>query len=383
MRRAFSAVRRQMAERRPVWMLVATGFALGLAAAAARPRPQAPSTPAVAAFGEPKSTDEPRQLQHARAAEPGRGRRAISPLQIPWAGWKDIFWRTQEEIAADRLVAVAGGVVFYALLAIFPALTALVSSYGLFAEAKTIGGHLSLAAGIMPDAAFELVRDQMLRIAGNSQSGLTLGFAAGVGLALWSANAGMKAIFDALNVIYDEDEKRGFIRLNLVSLAFTAGAVAVALLAVGAVVVFPLLTAALGIASVNPSLLSVLRWPALFALVVLGLCLLYRYGPSRRPAAWRWVVTGAALAAAAWIGGSLAFSYYLANFADYNATYGSLGAVIGLMMWMWLSAVVVLAGGELNAEIEHQTARDSTVGGRRPLGRRGAAMADTVGAAKT
>jgi membrane protein len=279
-------------------------------------------------------------------------------------------------------VAVAGGVVFYALLAVFPAITALVSSYGLFADVKTIGDHLSLAAGIMPDTAFELMRDQVVRIAGNSQSGLTLGFAAGLGLALWSANAGMKAIFDALNVIYDEDEKRGFFCLNLVSLSFTAGAVAVALLAVGAVVIFPLLMAYLGITSANPTLLSSLRWPALFGLMALGLCFLYRYGPSRRPAEWRWVCLGSAVAAAGWIGGSLAFSYYLSHFADYNATYGSLGAVIGLMMWMWLSAVAVLAGAELNAEIEHQTAGDSTVGAEKPLGLRGAAMADTVGVAK-
>jgi membrane protein len=318
-------------------------------------------------------------LQHARAAQNGRGRQAKSPTEIPGAGWKDIFWRVVSEISNDRLLAVAAGVVFYSLLAVFPAITALVSSYGLFADVNTIGDHLSLASGILPDASFNLLRDQVLRIAGNNQGGLTFGLIFGFALALWSANAGMKAIFDALNIIYDEEEKRSFIRLNLISLAFTIGAITVMLLAVAAVVVFPLVLTYLGLGgSQHPTWLSLLRWPILLALVIVGLALLYRYGPSRRKAEWRWLSVGSVFATIAWIAGSLAFSFYLANFADYYATYGSLGAVIGLMMWMWLSAIVVLVGAEINAEMEHQTARDTTVGRRRPLGERGATVADEV-----
>jgi membrane protein len=370
--------------------MTVSAVALGLALGAARSRKgawaQPPDSPRTGeperAFGEARSTDEPKWQQHARAAQPGRGRQALSPLQIPWSGWKDILLRVYDEIGKDRLMAVAAGVVFYALLALFPAVTGLVSSYGLFADMGTISDHLATLANLMPAGGFEIVREQIERIVSKGGGKLTAGFLFGLALALWSANAGMKAIFDALNVIYEEDEKRSFVRLNLISLAFTLGAIATALLAVGAVVVFPLILALFGIEKINPLLVSLVRWPVLFLVIILGLGLLYRYGPSRREAEWQWVSVGSVFAALAWVAGSLAFSYYLVNFADYDATYGSLGAVIGLMMWMWLSSIVILLGAELNAEIEHQTARDSTEGREKPLGARGAAMADTVGEAK-
>jgi membrane protein len=372
------------------WTLTVAAVALGLVLGAARSRTAAPARSAKGrqpaerehAFGEARSTDEPQWKQHTRAAQTGRGREAVSPLQIPWRGWKDILLRVYDEIGKDRLTAVAAGVAFFSLLALFPAVTALVSLYGLFADAATMADHLATLAELMPPGAFDIVREQIARIVSKSGGTLTVGFALGLGLALWSANAAMKAIFDALNVIYEEDEKRSFVMLNLESLAFTLGAIVAALLAVAAVVVFPLILALFGIARINPLLISLLRWPLLLLMIVFGLALLYRFGPSRRNAEWRWVSVGSVFAALAWIAGSMAFSYYLANFANYNATYGSLGAVIGLMMWMWLSAIVVLVAAEINSEIEHQTARDSTVGREKPLGARGAAMADTVGEAK-
>jgi membrane protein len=338
---------------------------------------------ATGAFGTARSTDEPSEWQHARAREPGRGREATAPWQIPWAGWKDIFWRTYEQIGEDRLLAVAAGVVFYGLLALFPAITAFVSLYGLFATSASINDHLSLIAGVVPEGAFGIIREQIDRIVSKGDAKLSFAFVFGLGLALWSANAGMKAIMDALNVVYDEKEKRSFIRLNLVSLTFTAGAIAAMLLAVGAVVVLPLILAGLDLVSMAPMLVAALRWPALFVLVMLGLALLYRFAPSRREPRWQWVSVGSLFAAVAWLAGSGLLSWYLAKFANYDATYGSLGAAIGLMTWMWLSVIVILVGAELNSEIEHQTARDSTVGGEKPLGARGAAMADTVGAAAT
>jgi membrane protein len=191
----------------------------------------------------------------------------------------------------------------------------------------------------------------------------------------------MKAIIDALNVVYDENEKRGFIRLNLVSLAFTLGAIFTMLGAIGAVVVFPLILTSIGLGSITATIVLLLRWPALVVVVLLGLAVVYRYGPSRREARWQWLTVGSVCAAALWLAGSALLSWYLANIADYDATYGSLGAAIGLMMWMWVSAIVILLGAELNSEVEHQTARDSTVGAEKPLGERGAVMADTVGKA--
>ena len=302
--------------------------------------------------------------------------------RIPARGWKDILWRTYEEISADRLFMIAAGVVFYAMLAVVPAITALVSLYGLVAKASTINEHLSFIGSVMPGTAYELISDQITRIAGNNDGKLTVAFAIALGLALWSANAGMKAVFDALNIVYDEDEKRSFIKLNAISLTFTLGAVIALLTAIGAVVALPLVLAYLGLAEDRQTwLLALLRWPALLILVMFGLALLYRFGPSRKDAKWRWLTPGSMVAAFAWLAISALFSLYLSKFTDYNATYGSLGAVIGLMMWIWLSVTVILVGAELNAEIEHQTARDTTTGHAKPLGARGAAMADTVGKA--
>ncbi len=333
----------------------------------------------------PRATpaQEPLGLQEVRASERGRGRSARSPSQIPLRGWKDIVLRTYQETQEDRLLALAAGVVFYSLVALFPTIAAGVSFYALFADAGTIGKHLSLAAGIVPAEVLDMLRDEITRIGAKSDGKLTFGFLLGIGIALWSANAGMKAVFDALNIIYDEQEERGLVRLNLISLFFTICAIGAALLAVSAVMVFPLLLAAFGVSSLDEPIVGYLRWPVMFVLVIVGPAVLYRYGPSRRPAKWRWISVGSIFAASTWLAVSTLFSWYLGNFANYNATYGALGAVVGLMMWMWLSTIVVLVGAELNSEIEHQTSRDSTVGPEKPLGIRGAVMADTVGAAKT
>jgi membrane protein len=192
--------------------------------------------------------------------------------------------------------------------------------------------------------------------------------------------SGVKAIIDALNVIYEQKESRSIIKLNLVALAFTLAGFAAFLLAIGAIVVLPLVLSPIGLGSLTETLTRIARWPVLFLVLLLGLAVLYRYGPDRRAARWQWVSLGSVFAAVTWIVASFLFSWYLTSFANYNATYGSLGAVVGLMIWLGISTIVVLLGAELNAEIEHQTARDSTIGGDKPLGARGAVMADTVGA---
>ena len=366
----------------PTWI---SGLALLAAIAlAARYERKAPEEAEKAdrPFGAAVSMDEPLTLQHRRVLQRGRGRRAAVPTEIPALGWKDILWRAYQQIAEDRLLAVAAGVAFYALLAVFPALTALVSLYGLFAKATTIGDHLSFIAGVLPSGGYDIIATEITRIAEKSDGKLSLTFLFGLGIALWSANAGMKALIDALNIIYEENEKRSFVRLNLLSLGLTFGTIVFLLLAVGAVVVFPLAMNWLGYASLTERVVALLRWPALLVVVILGLGVLYRVGPSRRDAKWRWLTPGSVFAAFAWLAGSALFSWYLANFADYSATYGALGAAIGLLMWLWLTAIAVLVGAELNAEMEHQTARDPTTGAPKPLGARGAAMADTVGEAK-
>ena len=317
--------------------------------------------------------------QEGRAAQDGRGRHASAPWQIPGAGWKDILWRTYARIGDDRLLAVAAGVVFYGLLALFPAITAFVSLYGLFAKGSTIAEHLSLASGVLPGGAMEIIQEQVNRITAKGDAKLSIAFAASLGLALWSANAGMKAVIDAPNVTYAEKEKRGFIKLNLISLAMTGGAILALLVALGAIVVLPLVLSYVGLGGWTETLLRLLRWPLLLGLVIFGLAVLYRFGPSRESPRWEWLTAGSVFAAVAWLVGSALLSWYLANFANYDATYGSLGAAIGMMIWMWMSSIVILLGAELNSEVEHQTARDSTTGRERPRGDRGAVMADTVG----
>jgi membrane protein len=334
-------------------------------------------------FGEPRSSEEPHDLELRRAHERGRGRHATHPLQIPWRGWKDILWRTYLEMNSDRLLSIAGGVAFFVLLAIFPAITALVSAYGLYFNASTITNNLSLLQDVVPDNMLSIVREQANRIAANSGRALSIGIVVGILVSLWSAMSGVKAMIDALNVIYEQEEGRGFVKLNLVALVFTLGGFAAFLLAIAAVIVLPLILSPIGLGGVTETLTRVVRWPTLLFVLLIGLALLYRYGPDRRMARWQWVSIGSVFAAVTWIGASYLFSWYLASFANYNATYGSLGAVVGLMIWLWISTIVVLLGAELNAEIEHQTARDSTVGEEKPLGARGAVMADTVGAKQT
>ncbi|MBA2401790.1 MAG: YihY/virulence factor BrkB family protein [Bradyrhizobium sp.] len=311
----------------------------------------------------------------------GRGRRARSPFSIPWAGWKDILWRTYERSNDDRLLATAAGVVFFGLLAVFPAVTALVSSYGLFADASTIGANLQTLALMLPEGSFQIVQDQIARVLEKGSTALRWTFLFGLALAIWSANAGVKAVIDALNVVNEEREKRSFFRLNLLSLAFTIGGIAALLLMVSAVVAFPLAVDRLGLPPGSRFIVSLARWPLLFLVLLAALGILYRFGPSRDPARWQWLGIGTLAAALLWIAGSSALSWYLSNFGNYNATYGSLGAAIGLMTWMWMSATIVLFGAELNSEIEHQTAVDTTVGNPKPLGSRGATMADTLGPA--
>jgi membrane protein len=268
-----------------------------------------------------------------------------------WAFWQQVLVNTYRQINEDRLLALAAGVVFYGLLALFPAITALVSCYALFADPATIGNHLVMLRSVMPQGGYAIVQDQIARIVAGPTGHLSFAFLGSLALALWSANAGTKAIIDALNIVFDAKERRGFLTLNVVSLAMTLAALVAMLAAIAAVVVLPLAVSFIPFGALANSVIDWLRWPALFVLAMLGLALLYRFGPNRTPPVWQLVGPGNVVAAFAWLAGSGLLSWYLKSFADYDATYGSLGAAIGLMMWLWMSAIVVLVGAELNAEI--------------------------------
>ncbi|HEX8665507.1 MAG TPA: YihY/virulence factor BrkB family protein, partial [Beijerinckiaceae bacterium] len=258
---------------------------------------------------------EGRDAERVAQEQPDRGRQAASPSEIPAKGWKDILWRVYQEIGKDRIVAVAAGVTFYGLLALFPAIAAMVSLYGLFADPGTINEHLATVSGLLPGGAMDIISEQVKRIA--SKGGGTLGFTFFIGLAisLWSANAGMKAVFDALNVAYGEEEKRSFVMLNLQSLTFTFAMIAFLLLAIGGIVVIPVILKFLWLGKIE-WLISFLRWPVLYAGVLFALACLYRYGPSRDKPQWRWVTWGSAIAGAVWLVGSMLFSWYVANFGN-------------------------------------------------------------------
>ena len=269
--------------------------------------------------------------------------------------WGKVLWRVYQKMNQNRLLAVAAGVVFYGLLAIFPAITAFVSLYGLMADPSTIHERLSLATGVLPQGALNILDEQLTRLTSHRTSALSVGFIGGLLVALWSANAGAKAIMDALNVAYDETEKRSFVRLNLVALAFTLGAIVALMLALGAVVIAPIVLSQLGLSGASETLIGLSRWPVVLGLVVLGLTMLYRYGPSLSEPQWTWLFPGNVIAALSWLILSALFSWYIGHFGNYDATYGSLGAAIGMMTWMWISMIVVLLGAELNAEIKRKT----------------------------
>lgn len=314
--------------------------------------------------------------------EENRGRLAASPSEIPARGWKDILLRAYSNVGDHRIFALAAGMTYYGLLAIFPALAALVAIYGLFSDPGTIAKHLDQVSGFMPGGAIDVAREQLTRVASKGTQTLGLTFIIGLAVSLWSANAAMKSLFDTLNIVYGERERRGFLKLNAMSLAFTLAAIAFVSAALGAIVILPVALNYLWLSNFADLFIRIARWPALFLIVALALACIYRLGPSREAPRLRWITWGSVAATILWLGASALFSWYAANFGKFNETYGSLGGAIGFMTWLWISAIVILLGAELDAEMEHQTAQDTTTGSPKPIGMRGAHMADTVGVAR-
>lgn len=303
----------------------------------------------------------------ARSLSATSSRRPATPLEPtededellpqPRASWIEILKRTISEFSDDRVLALAASVTYYLLLALFPALAALVSLYGLVADPADIARQLDMLTGFLPGGAVQVIGDQVRLLTAHPPSALGFGFVSGLAIALWSTSAGMKALFDALNVVHEEKEKRGFVKLTLTALAFTLGAIVFLLVSLGAVVVLPAVLNFVGLGAATELLMKLLRWPLLLIITGLALALLYYFGPSRTRREWKWVTWGSGVASIMWIVGSLLFSWYVQNFGSYDKTYGSLGAVIGFMTWLWLSSTIFLLGAELNSEIERSAAR--------------------------
>jgi membrane protein len=330
------------------------------------------------------------QRRHARhivaanhgAASDRHGRGAAWPSEIPSRGWWDIALRVKDNISRHNVSLISAGIAFYVFLAIPAGITALVSLYGLVFDPRNVAQQVAAMQGVLPAEVIKLVSDQLQAITARPASTLGVGLVLSVLLAIWSARSAVSALISALNITYEEPERRNFFWLQAISFGLTLGAVVFAVIALALIAVLPAVIDLLPLGEFAKTVTAVARWPILLVLVMLTLAAIYRYAPSRAEPRWRWVSWGAVVATVLWLAGSAAFSIYVGRFATYDKTYGSLGAVVVLLLWLYLTAFVVLLGAELNAEIEHQTARDTTTGRPRPLGQRGARVADTVGATR-
>lgn len=313
------------------------------------------------------------------AGASAHGRHADKPQDIPKAGWFDIARRVWDDISRYEVSVISAGIAFNEFFALFPALAAGISLYGLIADPAEVEKQLGVIAGFLPADVTKLVSDQLHSLTSASGGALGLSLFVSLAVALWGATRGIKGLISGLNIVYGEEEKRGFIALSATALGLTLGAIVFGLMALTMVALVPPLLKLLPIGEGLQSLLSALRWPLLAVFVLVGLAVIYRMAPSRDKPRWRWVTWGAVLATVLWLAGSGLFSLYAARFGDFNKTYGSMAAVAVTLLWFQLTSFVVLLGALLDAEMEHQTARDTTVGPEKPLGQRGAKMADTVG----
>jgi membrane protein len=305
------------------------------------------------------------------------GGRAERPTDIPRHGWKQVARRGWKEAKADQVPLLAAGVAFYAFLAIFPALIAVVTIYGLFADPSTLANQLNSLTTALPEEARKVITDQATALSARRQT-LGIGLALSVVIALWSASAGMNSLLTAINVAYDEEEKRGFVKKRLMSLGLTVGAIVFMVIILGLVAVLPaLLKAVFGTGALR-WVLQILGWLVMVVLVAAALAIIYRLGPDRDAPRMTWLSVGAVLATLIWLAASIGFSIYTSTFGNYAKTYGVFAGIVVLLFWLWLTMYAILLGAEINAEAEQQTIADTTKGPEEPLGERGAVKADSI-----
>lgn len=319
------------------------------------------------------------RARHAASGRDDRGRHAQKPQAVPKPGWRDILLRVKEEISKDNVGIIAAGVAFYFLLAVFPMITAFLSIYGLVLDPAEARSQLEVLADVLPSQAHELLTQQATSLAEGAGAGLGLGAVFSILLALWSARQGTSAMIIALNIVYDETDERSFLKQVALSLGLTLGLIVFFIVSLAVVAAAPVILGMVGLGAVAEMAINILRWPALALLAIVALGVMYRVCPDRDSPQWRWLTPGAVLAVVLWLITSALFSWYVSSFGNYNETYGSVGAVIVLLFWFYLSAYIFLLGAELNAEMEHQTGEDTTRGEPRPMGERNAYVADDLG----
>ncbi|MBV9757489.1 MAG: YihY/virulence factor BrkB family protein [Alphaproteobacteria bacterium] len=307
-----------------------------------------------------------------------KGRWADRPWEMPWRGWRAVLVRTFKEVSSDRIGLVAAGCAFWATLSLFPAISTLITIYGLLFNPADVESQLAVLSRLLPPAAFSLIAKRVHELVSQPAHTLTIGLFVSIAITLWSSATGTKSILSALNMAYEEEERRSFLVFQAEALLLTIAAILAAVLALAIMVGLPAIFTFMGASKHLKSLIATAGWVVLVGFVIISLALLYRFGPSRRPAKWHWITPGSVTATILWLAASALFSIYVGRFASYNATYGPIGTVAGVMMWFWVSVYAVLLGAELNAELELQTARDTTPGPPKPMGRRGAFVADHV-----
>jgi membrane protein len=306
------------------------------------------------------------------------GSDADSPTQIPVHGWQQILGRAVRQSQQDNISLLAAGVAFFGFLALFPALIAMVTLVGLMADPGQITQQVQSFTAELPQAAQQLISDQLAAITRSSGGALTLGLVISLLVALWSASSGTSNLMTAVNIAYAEKETRGFLKFRAVALLLTLGTVVFLVLTLALIAVLPVVLHAVPLGPVGTLLAQVVRWTLLLALIVIGLAVLYRVAPDRNPPKWRWVSVGSVTGALLWLLGTVGFSLYVNFFGNYNRTYGALAGVIVLLLWLFLTCYIVLLGAEINAEAELQTACDTTAGEPKPMGQRSAVVADTM-----
>ncbi len=306
------------------------------------------------------------------------GKDAEKPTEIPPRGWWQVVRRAFKESSADNVPILAAGVAFFAFLAIFPAIIAAITLYGIFADPETVAAQVRDLSAALPEQAQPILADQLQSVASASGGALGIGLVVSLLAAVWSASSGTGNLLKAINIAYDEDESRGFLKVRGIALALTLGAIVFLLLTLALVAVVPVVLNVLPLGQVGTILAQVLRWVLLVALVVAALAVTYRIAPDRDQPRFSWVTTGSLVATVLWIIGSVAFSLYVNNFGSYNKTYGAIAGVVVLMLWLYLTSYIVLLGAEINAESERQTRADTTRGASAPMGERGAAAADEL-----
>lgn len=306
------------------------------------------------------------------------GGQAETPTQIPPRGWWQVIRRAVTKSSADNVPILAGGVAFFAFLAVFPALIAALTLYGMVADPAQVAQQMQSLSSVLPPQAQQIITEQLTAVTRSNDGALTVGLVISLLAALWSASSATSNLITAINLAYHETETRGFVTMRVLALGLTLGALVFVLVALALVAVAPVVLDQLGLGVIGQLIAQVIRWVLLIGVVIVGLAVVYRVAPNRNSPRFRWVSIGALVATVLWILGSVAFSLYVSSFGSYNTTYGALAGVIVLMLWLYLTSYIVLLGAEINAEAEHQTARDTTTGEPAPMGQRGATVADTL-----